>query len=142
MEPTGDRGRDCLLYIWHVASNGASVKEFDKPSFVGGLCFGTGFCIVFNRLMRNILLITVGGFLGAMALQHYGLITINADGLKTTVEQSMENPGSKVASAVEGIVRYASYLGRKVFGKKMAKGRVVSAILGSATGLCLGFLLF
>ncbi|KAK1937280.1 hypothetical protein X943_000726 [Babesia divergens] len=121
--------RKFLEYIWHFFSDGASVDEFDRYSFVGGVCFGTGTAIILGRVMRNIFLISTGGLVATLSI-------------KTVLEQSAAGARSKIETVAAEASKCALLLNSRLFGGELPRSRVISALLGTATGFGVGLFVF
>lgn len=134
--------RKLLEYIWHFFSDGAGVDEFDRYSFVGGVCFGTGTAVILGRVMRSIFLISAGGLVATLVLSHYGFISTDLQSIKTVLEQSAAGARSKIETVAAEASKCALLLNSRLFGGELPRSRVISALLGTATGFGVGLFVF
>ncbi|GIX63355.1 apolipoprotein N-acyltransferase [Babesia caballi] len=133
-------GRRALEHVWRLLG-GAEPASFDRYSFAGGVCFGTGLSVILTRTLRRLCLVATGGLVTTLVgcvcalyilpqlLSHYGLISLNKDAISAALARGALSAREKLAEALQGSGGALERLSERLLGEKLPRERVLSALL-------------
>lgn len=118
-----------MLRDWHCRHSGTSYAQY-LPNKCRGSCSHLG------RLPLALF------HLHTQVLSHYGFISTDLQSIKTVLEQSAAGARSKIETVAAEASKCALLLNSRLFGGELPRSRVISALLGTATGFGVGLFVF